>query len=76
MPVLGYLDDLIIVPGGIALALRLIPAKVMEQARLRARETVIDKRAGVIGTAIIITVWILAIILCALLIRRLLRKPL
>lgn len=36
IPVLGYLDDLILVPAGIALALRLIPAEVMAEARAKA----------------------------------------
>ncbi len=33
IPVLGYLDDLLIVPAGLALALRLIPAPVMADCR-------------------------------------------
>ena len=36
IPVLGYLDDLLLVPLGITLALRLIPAEVMADARARA----------------------------------------
>ena len=36
VPVLGYLDDLLIVPAGIWLAIRLIPAEVMEEARATA----------------------------------------
>lgn len=36
IPVLGYLDDLILVPAGLWLALRLIPAEVMERARTEA----------------------------------------
>jgi uncharacterized membrane protein YkvA (DUF1232 family) len=36
IPVLGYLDDLVLLPLGIALAMRLIPAGVMEDARLTA----------------------------------------
>ncbi len=75
VPVLGYLDDLIIVPGGIVLALKLIPAEVMEQARRQASETALDKRTGRLGAIVMVLIWILAIILCALLIRRLLRKP-
>lgn len=37
VPVLGYLDDLIIIPAGIRLALRLIPADVMAECRARAK---------------------------------------
>ena len=38
IPVLGYLDDLIIVPAGITLALKMIPTEVMANARERAKE--------------------------------------
>ncbi len=74
IPVLGYLDDLVIVPAGIALALALIPPEVMAQAREKARSARPDKRAGIIGAAIIVLIWILAIIVFALFIQRLLRK--
>ena len=74
IPVLGYLDDLIIVPAGIALALTLIPGDVMAQAREKARSTNPDKRAGIIGAVIIVLFWILAIIVFALFIQKLLRK--
>ena len=36
IPVLGYLDDLILVPLGIMLVLRLVPAEVMQRCRLQA----------------------------------------
>ena len=36
VPVLGYLDDLVLVPLGIALALRLMPPAVMAESRARA----------------------------------------
>ena len=36
IPVLGYLDDLLLVPLGIVLVLRLIPAEVMQECRQRA----------------------------------------
>ena len=39
IPVLGYLDDLIVVPLGIALVVRLIPPEVMEEYRVRATAT-------------------------------------
>lgn len=37
IPVIGYLDDLIIVPGLIYMALKLIPPEVMEECREKAR---------------------------------------
>lgn len=36
IPVLGYLDDLIIVPAGIWLAVKLIPAELMDELRAEA----------------------------------------
>lgn len=36
VPVLGYLDDLLIVPAGVALAVRLVPPEVMAESRARA----------------------------------------
>jgi uncharacterized membrane protein YkvA (DUF1232 family) len=59
IPVLGYLDDLILIPLGIALAIKLIPPSVMDGCRARARETLrngkpVDWRAG----AIILVIWL------------------
>jgi uncharacterized membrane protein YkvA (DUF1232 family) len=36
IPVLGYLDDLLIIPAGITLAIKMIPKEVMAEARARA----------------------------------------
>ena len=38
IPVIGYIDDIILVPALIALALRLIPDEVMEECREKARD--------------------------------------
>jgi uncharacterized membrane protein YkvA (DUF1232 family) len=38
IPVLGYLDDLILLPLGVTIALRLIPTEVMGECQERARE--------------------------------------
>jgi uncharacterized membrane protein YkvA (DUF1232 family) len=62
VPILGYLDDLILIPAGISLALRLIPPKVMDEARQRARAEAPGRALRVGGTAIIILLWIVAII--------------
>ena len=63
VPVLGYLDDLLIVPAGMALALKLIPARVMEEAREKARQVSGPGRGvKVVGVIIIVLIWILLII--------------
>ena len=60
IPVLGYLDDLVIVPLGILLTVRLIPAPLMDELRAEAakREGRPTSRAGL---AVIVGIWIAAI---------------
>jgi len=61
IPVLGYLDDLIIVPAGIALLIKVIPNGVLQECREKAHSQPISiKRNWVAGT-IIILVWLLLI---------------
>lgn len=57
IPVIGYLDDLVIVPLGIWLVVRLIPEEVMVECRARANEAAQrpTSRAGMIA---IILLWI------------------
>lgn len=56
IPVLGLLDDMIIVPTGIWLLLRLIPAEVMADARTKAAEA--DKPGKSLwGLAIVAALW-------------------
>ena len=62
VPVLGYLDDLIIVPAGIALAIRLIPAEVLEEARGKVATSSLERSVGYIGAGIIVAVWIVILI--------------
>jgi uncharacterized membrane protein YkvA (DUF1232 family) len=57
IPVLGYLDDLIIVPLGIWLVLSLIPEEVMTACRARADEAVMGPH-GKIAAIVIIAIWI------------------
>jgi len=61
IPVLGYLDDLIITPGGIWLAVRLIPPEVLEEARVTVATRDVDRSAGRVGAVIIILLWIIAV---------------
>ena len=58
IPVLGYLDDLIITPGGIWLAVRMIPPEVLAEARATAATREIDRRVGIVGATLIILSWI------------------
>ena len=58
IPVLGYLDDLLIVPLGVLLVLRMLPTEVREAAQRRAR-TVAEKPVSRGAAAAIVAVWIL-----------------
>jgi uncharacterized membrane protein YkvA (DUF1232 family) len=60
IPVIGYLDDLIIVPLGIALVIRLIPSEIMSEHRALATAAQ-DRPVSRMAAAIIITIWMLAI---------------
>jgi uncharacterized membrane protein YkvA (DUF1232 family) len=62
IPILGYLDDLIITPGGIWLAVRLIPPEVLEEASATAAIRSVDGSVGKVGAVLIILVWIVATI--------------
>jgi len=71
IPVVGYLDDLILIPLGIMLVIRLVPADVVAECRARSEEIVGRvTRAGKIAAGVIVAIWILA---AALVIRLILR---
>lgn len=62
IPVLGYLDDVILIPLGIALALRMMPADVMADSRARAQdEMAADKPANWWAAGVIVLLWVVAI---------------
>jgi len=64
IPILGYLDDLIIVPAGIALAIWLIPAGVLEEAREVVATQNLERSVRYVGAGMIILIWILVVIGC------------
>src|SRR5829696_8185658 len=62
IPILGYLDDLIITPGGLWLAVRLIPPDVLAEARVTAAAQGADRSIGTIGAVIIVLLWIVGVV--------------
>lgn len=71
IPVLGYLDDLVLVPVGVALALRMIPENVMQECRERAEEAMAEgKPTNWKAAAAIVAMWVLlAVVAIALVLR-------
>ena len=65
VPVLGYLDDVILVPLGIVVALRLIPAEVLADARAAAHQQVEagEQPFGKAGAILVVAIWLLALAL-------------
>lgn len=62
IPVLGYLDDLILVPLGILLALKMIPSDVLQESRMKAgsSQQIRMSKSWITATVIILTWTLLA----------------
>ena len=65
IPVLGYLDDLILVPLGIVIALKLVPREVMKDCQKRSHQ-VFENGQPISRTAaaVIVGIWVLLAMLC------------
>ncbi len=69
IPVLGYLDDLILIPLAVMLVLRLVPAEVMAEGRARAAvELAENKPVSRSAAFIIIALWLFAFVLLTLIV--------
>jgi uncharacterized membrane protein YkvA (DUF1232 family) len=67
VPILGYLDDLILLPLGIAFAMRMIPDSVLAECRIKAHQLVsagkpVSRASGIV----IILMWAAAAALCVI----------
>ncbi|MCU5772453.1 YkvA family protein [Erwiniaceae bacterium BAC15a-03b] len=62
IPVIGYLDDLILVPLGIMLVVRLIPPEIMDQHRKTASQ-IAERPVSRVTAAVFIAIWIAGSIL-------------
>lgn len=62
IPVLGYLDDLVLVPLGISVALRLIPKEIVDECRKKASEEELEEvPIGKKTALVIILIWIIGL---------------
>lgn len=62
IPILGYLDDLILLPLGIALALKMVPEPIVAQCRKRAQETILNEKPKKWkAVLVVVLVWLLVI---------------
>jgi uncharacterized membrane protein YkvA (DUF1232 family) len=59
IPIVGYLDDLILVPLGIALAVKMIPEAVLVDCRIRA-QAASERPTNRKAAAIIVAIWLAA----------------
>jgi uncharacterized membrane protein YkvA (DUF1232 family) len=57
VPVLGYLDDLILVPLGVALTIKMIPPHVLAECRQEARDAK-DRPVNRVAAVVVVVVWI------------------
>jgi uncharacterized membrane protein YkvA (DUF1232 family) len=60
IPILGYLDDLILAPLGVIAVRRMIPPVVLAECREKAKDLTQSKRKNWISAGIIIALWIIA----------------
>ena len=69
IPVLGYLDDLILIPLGVALAIRMIPPLVLAECRQQAQEILKQgKPTNWVAAGVIVALWLLLAMLAIMLI--------
>lgn len=74
VPVLGYLDDLVLVPLGVLLALKMIPPEVWAESRQRAREATLSGQPVRWAAAVVVATWLLVLALVATILWRVLAK--
>lgn len=76
IPLLGYLDDLVLIPLGIMFVIRMVPAEVLAECRQKS-ETIVGRvtAAGKVAAAVIVLIWILTAALVLWLIIKTVHRP-
>jgi uncharacterized membrane protein YkvA (DUF1232 family) len=75
IPVLGYLDDLVIVPLGIFLALKMIPVNVMEESRAKAVEAMAHSQpVNRAAAVLVVVIWLSLAVIIGVVVFRLVRR--
>ncbi len=76
IPILGYLDDMVLIPLGIMIVIRMIPAEIMAECRQKS-ETMVGRatRAGKIAAVVIVMIWIMTAALVVWLIIGTMNRP-
>jgi uncharacterized membrane protein YkvA (DUF1232 family) len=64
IPILGLLDDIILIPLGIIVAIKIIPKSIWEECRLNAENGIsINSKYKIIGAILITLIWVAIFIL-------------
>ena len=58
IPILGYLDDLILIPALISLSIKLIPDEIMRESRIRAEREPLKLKKNWLFAAVFILIWL------------------
>lgn len=75
IPVLGYLDDLVLIPLGVFLALKMIPQEVMADSRRKAEEVIaLGQPVNKLAAVVIVLIWIGLALLAGVLVYRLVKR--
>lgn len=63
IPVVGYLDDLVIVPAGLLLVIKLIPPEMMAEHRETARVAALERKPNWLAAIVILGIWLWLLVL-------------
>ena len=64
IPILGWLDDALIVPAGIWLAIKLIPAPIWQECLGRAQQLPPAAKRSRLGAMLVVLLWLLGLVVC------------